>query len=93
MVVGAGTCLADVAARILFGAILQLRVAAGTTCDPGHMGKRATTMRSEDVQRGRAAAELVARNWPHPDGLVEYPTTEFANAAVQRLAELIARVG
>ena len=49
-----------------------------------------TVMRGDDAQRGRDAALLVAENWPHPDGLIERGTTEFANAAVERLAELIA---
>src|SRR6266571_6377232 len=54
------------------------------------MSEPATAMRSDDAHRGREAALRVAENWPHADGLVEHVTAEFANAAVERLVELIA---
>lgn len=54
------------------------------------MSEPAIATRIDDARRGRDAALFVAENWPQPDGLVEHATAEFANAAVQRLAELIA---
>ena len=54
------------------------------------MSEPATATRSDDAHRGRETALRVAENWPHADGLVEHVTAEFANAAVERLAELIA---
>ena len=45
--------------------------------------------RGDDAQLGREAAQFVAENWPDTQGLIERATTEFAAAAVQRLAELI----
>ena len=54
------------------------------------MSEPAAATRSDDAHLGREAAQLVADNWPHADGLVEHVTAEFADAAVERLAELIA---
>jgi hypothetical protein len=54
------------------------------------MSEPATATRSDDAHRGREAALRVAENWPHADGLVEQVTADFASAAVERLAGLIA---
>jgi hypothetical protein len=47
------------------------------------------TIVTDDAQLGRAAAEHLVNSWPETGDLTELTTTEFAAAAVRRLAERI----
>ena len=44
---------------------------------------------TDEARLGQESAERMVHSWPETDNLIELTTTEFATAAVQRLAELI----